>query len=43
MGIFIWATNSDINRRVKGVPIVELPGVNFSTVDVDAADIVGTS
>ena len=41
MGVFIWATNSDINHRVKGVPIVELPGANFSVVD--AADILQTS
>ena len=43
MGVFMWATGSDINSRVKGVPIVELPGVGISTVDVDAGDIVGTS
>ena len=38
MGVFIWATNSDINSRVKGWPIVELPSANFSVID--AADIL---
>ena len=41
MGVFIWATNSDINSRVKGWPIVELPGANFSVSD--AIDIGQTS
>lgn len=42
MGVFIWATNSDINLRVKAWPIVELPGVTNVSV-VDAADMVQTS
>ena len=33
MGVFIWATNSDIDLRVRGWPIVEMPGANFSAMD----------
>ena len=41
MGIFIWATDSDINFKVKGVPIVELSSANVSVMD--AVDIGQTS
>ena len=41
MGVFIWATDSDINSRVKAVPIVELASANVSVGD--AVDIGQTS
>ena len=41
MGIFIWATDSDINSKVKVVPIVELSSANVSVMD--AVDIGQTS
>ena len=42
MGVFIWATDSVINSRVRGVPIVELVNGNVSTVG-DAVDVGQTS
>ncbi|KAK0510754.1 hypothetical protein JMJ35_007186 [Cladonia borealis] len=41
MGIFIWATDSDINFKVKGGTIVELSSANVSVMD--AVDIGQTS
>ena len=41
MGIFIWATDSNINARVRGVPIVELVNANVSVTD--AIDVGETS
>ena len=42
MGVFIWATDSAINSRVRGVPIVELMNGNVSTVG-DAVGVGQTS
>ncbi len=33
MGVFFWATDSDINSKFRGVPIVDLPDVNVSVID----------
>ncbi len=41
MGVFIWATDSNINARVRGVPIVELANANVSVTE--AVGIAQTS
>lgn len=41
LGIFIWATDSDINSRFRGLPIVELSNANGSVMD--AVDVGQTS
>ena len=41
MGVFFWATDSDVNRKVRGVLAVDLPDANVSVID--AMDVGQTS
>jgi hypothetical protein len=40
MGIFVWATDSEINAKVRSVNSLSLPTLNIS--DVASPDEVGT-